>query len=60
MVRLEDLIQVIFKKLDPVWLKSMWDEDGDFRHSMIEIIHLTRPCLLMFTMGFRLGLQLVF
>jgi hypothetical protein len=40
MVRLEGLIQVIFEELDPVWLKSMWDEDGDTRNSMIEIIHL--------------------
>jgi hypothetical protein len=61
MVRLEGLIQVIFEELDPVWLKSMWDEDGDTRNSMIEIIHLlylikTMPWISMFIMTFRLGL----
>jgi hypothetical protein len=29
MAQLEDVINVIFAELDPVWLKSMWDEDGE-------------------------------
>jgi hypothetical protein len=29
MAQLEDVIHVIFAELDPVWLKSMWDEDGE-------------------------------
>jgi hypothetical protein len=32
------LIQVIFKDLDPVWLKSMWDDRGSTRLEMIEIV----------------------
>ena len=33
-----DLIQVIFKDIDPVWLKSMWDDGGTPRAKMIEIV----------------------
>jgi hypothetical protein len=48
MVRLEDVIHVIFKELDPVQLKVMWDADGEIQDSMIEIIYAfylikTRP-----------------
>jgi hypothetical protein len=28
MVRLEDVIRVIFQEMDLVRLKTMWDEDG--------------------------------
>jgi hypothetical protein len=39
-VRLEDVIRVFFDELDPVWLKSMWDEDRENCENMIEIIPL--------------------
>jgi hypothetical protein len=50
---LEDLIQIIFEELNPVWLKSMWDGDEDTRHPMFEIVHLlyllkTKPSIIMF------------
>jgi hypothetical protein len=48
MVRLEDLIRVIFHELDPVQLKAMWDADEEIQDSMIETIYAlylikTRP-----------------
>jgi hypothetical protein len=34
----QDLIRVIFEDMDPVWLRTMW-EDGEFAHAdMIEIL----------------------
>jgi hypothetical protein len=33
MVRLKDLIWIIFEELDLVWLKSMWDGDEDTLHA---------------------------
>jgi hypothetical protein len=34
----QDLIQVIFDDMDPVWLRTMW-EDGGFAHAdMMEIL----------------------
>lgn len=48
MVRLEDLILVIFQELNPVQLKAMWDADGETQDSTIEIVYVlylikTRP-----------------
>jgi hypothetical protein len=40
MVRLEDLIWVIFQELDPLELKAMWDADRETKDSMIEIIYV--------------------
>jgi hypothetical protein len=34
----QDLMQVIFEDMDPVWLKSMWESGGTSRAKMIEII----------------------
>jgi hypothetical protein len=31
MVRLEDVIRVIFQEFDPVQLKAMWDEDDEIK-----------------------------
>jgi hypothetical protein len=28
-VRLEDVILVIIQEIEPIWLKAMWDEDGE-------------------------------
>jgi hypothetical protein len=33
----KDLIQVI-KDMDPIWLKSIWDDGGTTRADMIEIV----------------------
>ena len=33
-----DLIRVIFKDMDPVWLRMMWEEGGSARADMIEIL----------------------
>ena len=33
----QDLIQVIFEELDPIWLHSMWETRGSTRVDMIEI-----------------------
>jgi hypothetical protein len=36
----QDLIRVIFEDIDPIWLRTMW-EDGGFAHAdMIEILIL--------------------
>jgi hypothetical protein len=34
----QDLIQVIFQDIEPVWLKSMWDDRGTAHADMIEIL----------------------
>ena len=34
----QDLIQVIFEDMDPVWLRMMWEEGGSTRANMIEIL----------------------
>ena len=34
----QDLIQVIFEDLDPVWLRSMWEIGGFARTDKIEIL----------------------
>ena len=34
----QDLIQVIFKDMDPIWLRSMWETGGFARADMIEIL----------------------
>jgi hypothetical protein len=34
----QDLIQVIFKDIDLVWLRTMWEDGGNARDDMIEIL----------------------
>jgi hypothetical protein len=34
----QDLIRVIFEDMDPVWLKTMWEDGGSARANMIEIL----------------------
>ena len=34
----QNLIRVIFKDMDPVWLKTIWEEGGSARADMIEIL----------------------
>jgi hypothetical protein len=34
----QDLIRVIFEDMDPVWLRTMWEDEGSARVNMIEIL----------------------
>ena len=34
----QDLIRVIFEDMDPVWLRTMWEEGGSAYADMIEIL----------------------
>jgi hypothetical protein len=34
----QDLIRVIFEDMDPIWLKTMWEDRGTARDDMIEIL----------------------
>jgi hypothetical protein len=34
----QDLIRVIFKDMDPIWLRTMWEDGGSARVGMIEIL----------------------
>jgi hypothetical protein len=34
----QDLIRVIFEDMDPVWLRTMWEDGGSTRADMIEIL----------------------
>jgi hypothetical protein len=34
----QDLIWVIFKDMDPVWLRTMWEDRGSARVDMIKIL----------------------
>jgi hypothetical protein len=34
----QDLIRVIFDDMDPVWLRTMWEDGGSTRSDMIEIL----------------------
>jgi hypothetical protein len=34
----QDLIQVIFEDMDPVWLRTMWEDGGSARADMIDIL----------------------
>jgi hypothetical protein len=34
----QDLIQVIFEDMDPVWLRTMWEDGGSARTDMVEIL----------------------
>jgi hypothetical protein len=34
----QDLIRVIFKDMDPVWLRTMWVDGGSARADMIKIL----------------------
>jgi hypothetical protein len=33
----QDLIQIIFKDIDLIWFKTMWEDEGSIRADMIEI-----------------------
>jgi hypothetical protein len=34
----QDLIRVIFEDIDPVWLRTMWEDGGSARADMIDIL----------------------
>jgi hypothetical protein len=34
----QDLIRVIFEDMDPVWLRTMWEDGGSAHADMIEIL----------------------
>jgi hypothetical protein len=34
----QDLICVIFEDIDPLWLRTMWEDGGTARSDMIEIL----------------------
>jgi hypothetical protein len=34
----QDLIWVIFEDMDPVWIRTMWEDGGSTREDMIEIL----------------------
>jgi hypothetical protein len=34
----QDLRRVIFKDMDPVWFRTMWEDGGSTRADMIEIL----------------------
>jgi hypothetical protein len=36
----QDLIRVIFEDMDPIWLRTMWEDGGTTRDDMIEILIL--------------------
>jgi hypothetical protein len=36
----QDLIRVIFEDMDPVWLRTMWEDGGSARADMIKILIL--------------------
>jgi hypothetical protein len=34
----QDLIRVIFEDMDPIWLRTMWEDGGTAHVDMIEIL----------------------
>jgi hypothetical protein len=34
----QDLIWVIFEDMDPIWLRTMWENGGSARVDMVEIL----------------------
>jgi hypothetical protein len=34
----QDMIQVIFEDIDPIWLRTMWEDGESARADMIEIL----------------------
>jgi hypothetical protein len=34
----QDLIRVIFEDMDPIWLKTMWEDGGSAHVDMIKIL----------------------
>jgi hypothetical protein len=34
----QDLIRVIFEDMDPIWLRTMWEDRGTAPANMIEIL----------------------
>jgi hypothetical protein len=34
----QDMIWVIFEDMDPVWLRTMWEDRGSVRADMMEIL----------------------
>jgi hypothetical protein len=41
----QDLIRVIFEDMDPVWLRTMWEDEGSARADMIEIFD---ECIMLY------------
>jgi hypothetical protein len=37
-VIVQDLIRVIFEDIDPIWLRTMWEDGGSARTDMIKIL----------------------
>jgi hypothetical protein len=37
-VTAQDLIRIIFEDMDPVWLRTMWEDGGSARANMVEIL----------------------
>jgi hypothetical protein len=35
----QDMIRVIFEDIDPVWLRTMWEDEGFAHANMIEILN---------------------
>jgi hypothetical protein len=33
-----DLIRIIFEDMDPIWLRTMWEDGGSARANVIEIL----------------------
>jgi hypothetical protein len=36
----QDLIRVIFEDMDPIWLRTMWEDGGSASANMMEILIL--------------------
>jgi hypothetical protein len=34
----QELIRMIFKDMDPIWLRTMWEDEGTAHANMIEIL----------------------
>jgi hypothetical protein len=34
----QDLIRIIFEDVDPIWLRTMWEDGGSARADMIKIL----------------------
>jgi hypothetical protein len=34
----QDLIRIIFEDMDPVWFRTMWEDEGSAHAYMIEIL----------------------
>jgi hypothetical protein len=36
----QDLIWIIFEDMNPIWLRTIWEDEGSTRADMIEILML--------------------